>query len=276
MHFLKVRGLRKSFEQSVAVAGFAKWGKTKRAIEVLKGVNFDIKQGETLGLVGESGSGKSTISRLIMHLMDYEGDIVFEGVNLAELKKQQPAEFRKKRCDIQMVFQDPYASLNPTMTIYETIAEAVVARRGREFSKQNAGEDLRERVEELMSQVSLKKDWAGRYAHEFSGGQRQRIAIARAIAAEPKLLIADEAVSALDVSVQAQVLNLLQELKRELNLTLLFISHDLEVVRYISDRVMVIDQGDIVEVADSQTLFESPQHDYTKKLLAARRSVTLV
>ncbi len=275
MHFLEVKNLRKSFIKSAATTGFAKWGQAKRKIEVLKDVNFEIKQGETLGLVGESGSGKSTISRLIMHLMDYEGEIVFEGVNLAELKKQEPAEFRKKRCDIQMIFQDPYASLNPTMTIYETIAEAVVARRGKEFAKQEGGESLKNRVKQLMSQVSLKEDWASRYPHEFSGGQRQRIAIARAIAAEPKLLIADEAVSALDVSVQAQVLNLLQELKEDLNLTLLFISHDLEVVRYVSDRVMVIDKGNIVEVADSKTLFESPQHDYTKKLLAARRSVTL-
>lgn len=274
MHFLEVSGLRKSFGQSTS--GVAGWGKPRRVVEVLKNIDFEIKQGETLGLVGESGSGKSTISRLIMHLMDYEGEILFEGVNLADLKQQQPAEFRKKRCDIQMIFQDPYASLNPTMTIYETIAEAVTARRGKVFAQQDRGVTLENRVKELMDQVSLKQDWAQRYPHEFSGGQRQRIAIARAIAAEPKLLIADEAVSALDVSVQAQVLNLLQELKQKLNLTLLFISHDLEVVRYISDRVMVIDQGNIVEVADSQTLFENPQHDYTKKLLAARRSLTLV
>ena len=273
MHFLQVKNLCKSFRKSNN--GIAQWGKAKLEIEVLKGINFHIKQGETLGLVGESGSGKSTISRLIMHLMTYQGEILFQGENLAELKKYKAKEFRERRCDIQMIFQDPYASLNPSMTIYETLKEAIIARKGKAFAKEEGGQLLESRIKELMKQVSLKEEWEQRYPHEFSGGQRQRIAIARAIATEPKLLIADEAVSALDVSVQAQVLNLLQDLKKQLNLTLLFISHDLEVVRYISNRVIVLDKGSIVEEGDANTLFENPQHAYTKKLLSAKRSLNL-
>ena len=233
---------------------------SKEVVKAVDGVSLSIEEGKILGLVGESGCGKSTLSRLIMQLIEpTEGSIVLKGENLTNLKT---SKIRSKRLDFQMIFQDPYAALNPRMTVWSTLSEAVLTR--------NPGLEkleLKEKVISLMEMVGLDHRFIRKYPHEFSGGQRQRIAIARALAPEPKLIIADEPVSALDVSIQSQILNLLKELVDNLNLTMLFISHDLSVVRYIADRVAVMYFREIVELGDAESIMVNPQHDYTKQLL---------
>jgi oligopeptide transport system ATP-binding protein len=225
------------------------------------GVSLKLERGEILGLVGESGCGKSTLGRTILRLIPpTEGSVVLAGRNLAELKG---SELRKSRADFQMIFQDPYASLNPRMSVFDALAEAI------QTHKRVPKGELPDRVGGLMAKVGLSQRFLKKYPHEFSGGQRQRIAIARALAVEPKLIIADEPVSALDVSIQAQIINLLAGLSREMHLTLIFISHDLSVVRHISDRIAVMYLGKIVELGPSARVFERPLHPYTQSLVSA-------
>lgn len=226
------------------------------------GVSLNIGKGEILGLVGESGCGKSTLSRIIMQLLPpSSGRILLDGTDLTALTSQ---EIRTRRLDFQMVFQDPYGSLNPRMTVFSTLAEAL--RQRHPFLE---GSDLAAHVGVLMERVGLPAAQMRKYPHEFSGGQRQRVAIARALATEPRLIIADEPVSALDVSIQSQILNLLQSLRRDLGLTMLFISHDLSVVHYLADRIAVMHRGRIVETGTADQVFHQPTHEYTRRLLAA-------
>jgi len=230
-------------------------------VKAVDGVSFSIERGEVLGLVGESGCGKSTVSRAIMRLIPAAaGKIYFEGRDLLSLSER---EMRRTRRRIQMVFQDPYASLNPAMTVYQAIAELLWIHRLADRAT------LRERVRQALRDVELNPDFIDRYPHEFSGGQRQRICIARALAVNPDLLLADEPVSSLDVSVQAQIINLLQELQEKLGLTYLFISHDLSVVRHISTRIAIMYLGKIVETAGTREFFEAPFHPYSQALLSA-------
>ena len=235
-------------------------------IRAVDGVNFDIRRGETLGLVGESGCGKSTTARAVAQLYNVtSGEVVLNGADLTKMSERDLLRHRK---DVQMVFQDPYASLNPRMTVRDIIAEPmqIFVNRG---LMQMTKREIDERVEELMEKVGLNKLFKNRYPHEFSGGQRQRIGIARALALNPQLILADEPVSALDVSIQSQILNLLRDLQQEFHLTYLFIAHDLAVIKYISDRVAVMYLGVIVEIAESEMLYEEPLHPYTRALLSA-------
>jgi oligopeptide/dipeptide ABC transporter, ATP-binding protein, C-terminal domain len=230
-------------------------------VRAVDGISFSIERGTTLGLVGESGSGKTTIGRTLIRLYKpTEGEILFNGQDLAKLGGE---ELRQLRRQIQMVFQDPFASLNPRFTIGSQIAEPMT------IYKTGTSKQIRERTEELLSIVGLRPEFIDRYPHEFSGGQRQRIVIARALSINPELVIADEPVSALDVSIRAQVLNLLQRLQKQFNLTYLFISHDLSVVRHVADRIAVMYLGKIVELADRDELYSKPQHPYTRALLSA-------
>ncbi len=236
------------------------------AIRAVDGINFSICRGETMGLVGESGCGKSTTARCIAQLhKPTGGEVNFEGKDLCRARKQ---EMLKARMDLQMVFQDPYASLNPRMTAGAIIGEPLLI-----YSKRGilnyTKKDIQKRVEELMEKVGLSRYFVNRYPHEFSGGQRQRIGVARALALNPKLILADEPISALDVSIQSQILNLLNDLQEEFNLTYLFIAHDLAVIEHISNRVAVMYLGVIVEIADSKVLYKRPMHPYTKALLSA-------
>ncbi|KRA24487.1 hypothetical protein ASD65_08680 [Microbacterium sp. Root61] len=225
-------------------------------------VTFDIRPGETVGLVGESGSGKSTVARAVIGLVKADGGAIeFEGEDITHYS---PRQLKNVRRDMQMVFQDPYASLNPRLTVRDVIAEAWRVHTGVVPSRQWTAE-----VKELMDRVGLNPDHSDRYPHQFSGGQRQRIGIARALALRPKLIICDEPVSALDVSVQAQVLNLLDDLQDELGLAYLFISHDLSVIEHLCDRVLVLHRGVVAEEGTTRELFENPQHSYTQTLLAA-------
>jgi len=231
------------------------------SVKAVDDVSFDIKQGETLGLVGESGCGKSTTGRAILQLYKpTAGAVEFNGRNLVTLKS---GEMRRMRRELQMIFQDPYASLNPRMTVGSIIGEPL------EIHNLAKGREKTERVQELLRTVGLNPYFANRYPHEFSGGQRQRIGIARALAVEPKFIVCDEPISALDVSIQAQIINLLEELQEKLGLTYLFIAHDLAVVRHISDRVAVMYVGKLVELTDRNEIFESPLHPYTRALLSA-------
>jgi oligopeptide transport system ATP-binding protein len=231
------------------------------AVKAVDGISFDIKRGETLGLVGESGCGKSTTGRTILQLYrPTEGAVYFKGENLVELKGEA---LRRKRRDMQMIFQDPYASLNPRMTVGSIIAEPL------EIHGIATGKAAKERVQELLQLVGLNPYFANRYPHEFSGGQRQRIGVARALASNPSFIVCDEPISALDVSIQAQVVNLLEDLQDQFGLTYLFIAHDLSMVRHISDRVAVMYLGKIVELATRNEVYENPWHPYTQALLSA-------
>jgi oligopeptide/dipeptide ABC transporter ATP-binding protein len=253
---LEVEGLVKHF-----VAARSVFGRPTAFIKAVDGVSFTVEAGKTLALVGESGCGKSTVSRLVLRLIEPDaGRVRFEGRDLGALNADQLRAFRR---DAQIIFQDPYASLNPRMTVSQILTEPLAlhdlvppARR-------------RQRVEELLRLVGLEPRFARRYPHEFSGGQRQRIAIARALAVEPKLIICDEPVSALDVSIRSQILNLLRDLQTRLGLAYIFVSHDLAVVKHIADRVAVMNLGTIVEIADAQALFASPRHPYSRALLSA-------
>lgn len=230
-------------------------------VKAVDGVSFTLNRGEILGLVGESGCGKSTLGRTILQLIPAtEGAVILEGRHLNRLSAP---DLRKARADFQMIFQDPYASLNPRMTVFRTLAEAI-----RAHHRVDA-DAITGRVAKLMETVGLSPRYMRKYPHEFSGGQRQRIAIARALAVEPKLIIADEPVSALDVSIQAQIINLLAKLSREMDLTLIFISHDLSVVKHISDRIAVMYLGRLVEIGPANDVFEQPKHPYTKALVSA-------
>ncbi|QKS72917.1 dipeptide ABC transporter ATP-binding protein [Paenalkalicoccus suaedae] len=253
---LKVQNLKQYFPIKGGVLG-----RKINDVKAVDDISFEIKAGETLSIVGESGCGKSTTGRAILRLDEpTSGSVEFDGKDLLALNKGQ---MRKMRKDLQIIFQDPYASINPRQTVRQILSEAM------EIQKVVPKDKMDARMKELMETVGLGAHQLDRFPHEFSGGQRQRIGIARALSVDPKLIICDESVSALDVSIQAQVLNLLKKLQRELNLTYLFISHDLGVVRHISDRVLVMYLGKIVEIADKKSLFDNPKHPYTQTLLSA-------
>ena len=236
-------------------------GRTINHVKAVDGITFQIKEGETVAVVGESGCGKSTTGRAILRLDEpTNGKVEFLGQDVLSMPKD---EMRKMRKDMQIIFQDPYASLNPRKTVRQTLWEAM------DIQKVVPRKERTQKIIELMETVGLQRHQIDRYPHEFSGGQRQRIGIARALSVNPKLIICDEAVSALDVSIQAQVLNLLKRLQKEFGLTYLFISHDLGVVRHIADRIVVMYLGKIVEIGDTDAIFENPQHPYTKALLSA-------
>ena len=255
---VSVENLRVEFPVHGSLLG----GKSVGAVKAVDGVSFDVRRGETLGLVGESGCGKSTTGLAILRMVDIAGGrVIFDGQDISTLSRAAMRPLRRK---MQMVFQDPFGALDPRMRVKDIIGEPLVAHGLTEGRKA-----YRQKVSELLDMVGLGQVMGERYPHEFSGGQRQRIGIARALAVRPSLVVCDEPVSALDVSIQAQIINLLESLQRELNLTYLFISHDLSVVRHISDRVMVMYLGKVVEVADRADLYRDPKHPYTQALLSA-------
>ncbi|CXW09219.1 Oligopeptide transport ATP-binding protein oppF [Staphylococcus aureus] len=235
----------------------------KNEVRAIENISFDIYKGETLGLVGESGCGKSTTGKSIIKLNDItSGEILYEGIDIQKIRKRKDLlKFNKM---IQMIFQDPYASLNPRLKVMDIVAEGIDIHHLATDKR-----DRKKRVYDLLETVGLSKEHANRYPHEFSGGQRQRIGIARALAVEPEFIIADEPISALDVSIQAQVVNLLLKLQRERGITFLFIAHDLSMVKYISDRIAVMHFGKIVEIGPAEEIYQNPLHDYTKSLLSA-------
>ena len=255
-HLLKVRELSVNF--SVPSSFFGK----KQHIRALDGIDFDVRAGEVLGLVGESGCGKSTLGRVIVRLADAQKNskVYYRGVNVLTLDKNQLKEYRKK---VQMIFQDPFGSLNPRLSVGDAIEEVLIVH------EEATKSERRNKVERLMDAVGLTRRYQTRYPHELSGGERQRVVIARALAINPEFLICDEPVSALDVSIRAQIINLFEELQKMFNLTYLFISHDMSVVRHISTRVAVMYLGKIVEIAETDVLFENPLHPYTEALLEA-------
>ncbi|MCD6436248.1 MAG: dipeptide ABC transporter ATP-binding protein [Clostridiales bacterium] len=253
---LEVKNLKKYFEIN---KGF--FGKRKDYVQAVDDISFFIRKGETLGLVGESGCGKSTTGRTLIRLYEpTAGEIIYDGVDISGLSEVELKPYRKK---IQMIFQDPYASLNSRMTVGDIIGESL------DIHGLATGSARQKRVNELLSRVGLSKDHASRYPHEFSGGQRQRIGIARALAVDPEFIICDEPISALDVSIQAQVVNMLEDLQKEMGLTYLFIAHDLSMVKYISDRIGVMYLGKLVEIANRVNLYDTPEHPYTQALLSA-------
>lgn len=253
---LKVEGLKQYFP---IYGGFL--GAEVNNVKAVDDISFYVDRGETVSIVGESGCGKSTTGRAILRLDEpTAGSIELDGVDLLSLNRK---EMKDKRKEIQIIFQDPYASLNPRLTIRQILYESM------NIQKHVERKDREARMYELLDLVGLQRDQAERFPHEFSGGQRQRIGIARALSVDPKLIVCDEAVSALDVSIQAQVLNLLKKLQREMDLTYLFISHDLGVVRHISNRIIVMYLGKIVEIGDNDSIFENPKHPYTQALLSA-------
>jgi len=253
---LQVRGLRKYFPIRGGILS-----RVVANVKAVEDVSFDVKRGEVVGLVGESGSGKTTAGRAILRLIEpTAGEVIFDGVDIAKLPKARMRDYRKQ---MQIIFQDPFASLNPRMSVGDIIGEALTIHN---LAKGKAKE---ERVAQLLERVGLNAGHMRRYPHEFSGGQRQRIGIARALAVDPKFIVADEPVSALDVSIQAQVVNLLQDLKEDLGLTMLFIAHDLGVVEYISDKVIVMYLGRVMEIAPAKELYRNPKHPYTEALLSA-------
>jgi len=237
------------------------FGSGQSVVKAVDDVSFTMDYGETLGVVGESGCGKSTLGRTMMRLYEAtEGSVYFEGKDIHSMSRKELLPLRR---DIQMIFQDPYASLNPRMTVEEIIGESI------DIHRLARGKERKERIKELLELVGLRPSHMNRYPHEFSGGQCQRIGIARALAVEPKVIICDEPISALDVSVQAQVINLLEKLQRDMGLTYLFIAHDLSMVKHISDRVAVMYLGKVAELASSEELYENPLHPYTKSLLSS-------
>jgi oligopeptide transport system ATP-binding protein len=256
MSLLEIRNLKKHFP-----VGQALFSRNKDVVKAVDGVNLTVEQGETLGLVGESGCGKSTLGRAILRLIEpSDGEVYFEGKNLLAMSQR---ELRDMRRQMQIIFQDPYASLNPRMRVGDIVGE------GLEIHKIARGKAKRDRVIELLRQVGLREDHYDRYPHEFSGGQRQRIGIARALGVGPKFIVCDEPVSSLDVSIQAQIINLLQELQEKMHLTYLFISHDLRVVEHISHRVAIMYLGKVVEIAQSDTIYRDAKHPYTRALLSS-------
>ncbi|MEO7934000.1 MAG: ATP-binding cassette domain-containing protein [Chthoniobacterales bacterium] len=257
MSLLEVKNLRVWFEKPAGLFT----GKPE-PVKAVTDVSFSIERGTTVGLVGESGSGKTTIGKALLKLEKAtSGEVLFEGKSILPLTE---AEFRPYRRRMQMIFQDPYGSLNPRLTIEQIVSEPLEIH----FPEMNRNQ-RRDRIAELLNLVELNPDFSSRYPHEFSGGQRQRIGIARALAVKPDFIVCDEAVSALDVSVQAQVVNLLQDLQEQLGLTYLFIAHDLAVVEHISDQVLVMYRGEIVESATATEIYQNPQHAYTRRLLEA-------
>lgn len=249
-NLVEIKGLKKHFNLG-----------RKGVLKAVNDISFTIKRGETVGLVGESGCGKSTAGRTILRLYEpTEGEVLFEGDSIYSLSDKKVKDLRR---DMQMIFQDPYASLNPRMTVEDIIGEAI------DIHRLASGSKRKERIAELLGLVGLKSEHMSRFAHEFSGGQRQRIGIARSLAVEPKFIICDEPISALDVSIQAQVVNLLKDLQNRFGLTYLFIAHDLSMVKHISDRVAVMYLGKMVEMASSEDLYREPLHPYTQALLSA-------
>jgi oligopeptide transport system ATP-binding protein len=256
MSLLEIRDLKKYFP-----VGEGLFSRKKDTVKAVDGVSLTVDEGETLGIVGESGCGKSTLGRTILRLIEPTGgEVYFQGKNLLAMSQR---ELRDTRRQMQIIFQDPYASLNPRMRVGDIVGE------GLEIHKLAKGKAKRDRVIELLHQVGLREDHYHRYPHEFSGGQRQRIGIARALAVNPRFLVCDEPVSSLDVSIQAQIINLLQELQEKMHLTYFFISHDLRVVEHISHRVAIMYLGKIVEIAKSDTIYQDAKHPYTRALLSA-------
>ncbi len=254
-NILEVKNLKKWFTTNETTFG------KKEIVKAIDDISFDIKKRETLSLVGESGCGKTTTGKVILKILEpTSGSILFEGKDIIKLSRKEMMIYRRK---MMIIYQDPFGSLDPRMTVKNTIAEPM------EVHRLGTKKEIEEKVVELMKKVGLSPDYRNRYPHEFSGGQRQRIGIARALATNPEFIVADEPVSALDVSIQAQIINLLKDLQKEFGLTLLFISHDLSVVKHISDRVAVMYLGKIVEIADKKELFENPKHPYTLALLSA-------
>jgi len=256
MSLLEIRNLKKYFP-----VGTGLFSRRSGEVKAVDGVDLTIEEGETLGLVGESGCGKSTLGRSILRLIEpTDGEVLFRGKNILGMSHR---EMREMRREMQIIFQDPYSSLNPRMRVGEIVGE------GLEIHKLAKGNKKRDRVMELLGQVGLREEHYDRYPHEFSGGQRQRIGIARALAVNPKFIVADEPVSSLDVSIQAQIINLLQDLQEKMHLTYFFISHDLRVVEHISQRVAIMYLGKIVEIAPSDKIYQEAKHPYTRALLSA-------